>query len=406
MRPIEEALELVLRHAQPRAPVSVPVADACGRTLAEEITSDIDSPPFDKSLVDGYAVVAADIAVGTELEVIEEIAAGVVPRAAVGQGYASLVMTGAPLPEGAEAVVMVEETERVGAAPDSAKRIRLLADSARRAPNIMRRGTSLRRDQIVLDRGQLIRPIEIGLLSQVGRTSVRVFPPARVAVLPTGNELVSADSYPRPGQIRNSNGPMLAASVGRLEAEPVLLEVARDDRGHLRQLTRQGLQHDLLLLSGGVSAGKWDLVPAVLEELGVQRVFHKVRLKPGKPLWFGLQHRDGPPTLVFGLPGNPVSSLVCFQLLVRPALMRIMGRVAEQGRRWSAALTVSFRHRGDRPTFHPSQSRHDEDGPKVTPLAWQGSADLYTLRRADCLAYFPAGDRQYHPGEIVQVHEL
>ena len=406
MKPIDDALRLVLQHAQGKSPAPMPVADALGRTLAEDVVSDIDSPPFDKSLVDGFAVIAADAVAGAELAVSGEIAAGQVPIAPVIAGAAMRIMTGAPIPAGADAVVMLEDTEPVETRSDNTERIRVASPTTRVAQHIMRRGASLVCQQTVLRRGGPIRPIEIGLLCEVGRSTVRVVPPARVAVLPTGDELVAADVYPEPGQIRNSNGPVLAASVRQLGAEPIVLDVARDDREHLRELVKQGLQHDVLLLSGGVSAGKWDLVPSVLEQLRVQQVFHKVRLKPGKPLWFGVLRRVGPPTLVFGLPGNPVSSLVCFQLFVRPALMRIMGVENTHCVARQAMVTNPFQQSGDRPTYYPSVLSEDSDGLKVRPLPWKGSADLGTLSDANCLAFFPQGDRLYRPGDWVQVVDL
>jgi molybdopterin molybdotransferase len=301
---------------------------------------------------------------------------------------------------------MVEDTEPVVGNTDRPDRVRLCAGSLESGRNVMRQGTSLKRQEVVLTRGQPIRAIEVGLLCEVGRSRLEVIPPASVAVLATGDELVPADTFPRPGQIRNSNGPMLAGLVRQVGGSETLLGVARDERSHLEQLVRQGLQHDCLLLSGGVSAGLLDLVPWVLTELGVRQVFHHVRLKPGKPLWFGVLPGEGRQTLVFGLPGNPVSSLVCFWLFVRPALMRMMGRSVTCAATRHARLATAFRHRGDRPTYHPARSGEGLHGPEARLLSWKGSADLFTLTAADCLVFFPQGDRAYDAGDLVEVLEL
>jgi molybdopterin molybdotransferase len=224
-------------------------------------------------------------------------------------------------------------------------------------------------------------------------------------VLSTGNELVPADQTPAAGQIRNSNSPMLAACVRKACAVPLELGIARDERDELRRLIERGLAADVLVLSGGVSAGVLDLVPGVLAELGVEQVFHKVRLKPGKPLWFGVL-ACAPPrqraTLVFGLPGNPVSSLVCFELFVRPAIQQLSGRTAATPIK-TARLAAEFQHRGERPTYQPAQFCEHAQGAIAKPLFWQGSADLRTLAAANCLIRFPAGDRHYPAGEAVEV---
>jgi molybdopterin molybdotransferase len=250
-----------------------------------------------------------------------------------------------------------------------------------------------------------LRAIEIGLLAEVGAAEVAVTPRPRVAILPTGDELVDVRQTPSAGQVRNSNGPLLAAAVAGAGGEAWPLGLAPDERKRLSELVAQGLEADVLLLSGGVSAGVLDLVPEVLAAAGVRRVFHRVRLRPGKPLWFGVCEHAVRRTLVFGLPGNPVSSLVGFELFVRPALEALSGCVAakDDARNVSALLSQPYTHRGDRPTYQPAQLLHGPDGLRVTPLPWQGSADLRALVAADCLACFPAGDRAYEVGERMDV---
>jgi molybdopterin molybdotransferase len=414
---VDEALERVLAASQRRCAVELAACDALGLALAEDVVSDIDSPPHDKSIVDGYAVVSGDLAGGeAELEILEEVTAGDVPHHAVSPGKTIRIMTGAPLPEGADAVIMVEQSELVGdtvssggtrAAVASLGRVRLTPPRFTPGQNIMRRAVSMAAGDRVLAAGHELRAIELGVLAEVGRTRVRVIPRPRLAVLATGNELVAPEIRPGPGQIRNSNSPMLVAAARAAGAECCDLGIARDQPEVLRAMIAQGLEADVLVLSGGVSAGVLDLVPGVLESLGVKQVFHKVNLKPGKPLWFGVLKRpDGRgDTLVFGLPGNPVSSLVGFELFVRPAIARLAGResVAEYTR---ARLAAEFTHRGDRPTYHAAVLHSGEEQATITPLKWKGSADLNTLSAANALACFPAGDYTLAAGEVVRVLKL
>jgi molybdopterin molybdotransferase len=289
---------------------------------------------------------------------------------------------------------MVEQTQFDG------NRVRIEAPVVRSGQNIVRRATSLVRGQAVLQPGKLLRPIEMGLLAEVGRTTVAAIPQPKVAVLVTGNELVGPSVVPGPGQIRNSNTYLLQGLVKQADAQVADLGIARDDPAELARDINAGLSRDVLILSGGVSAGVLDLVPKVLTKLGVTEVFHKVSLKPGKPLWFGHKLRcEGHDTLVFGLPGNPVSSLVCFELFVRPAIQKMRGLKPTGLKRLSARLGSDHQQRGDRPTYWPAFLESD----RVTPLAWKGSGDLRTLTDANCLAFFPAGERQFRTGEEISV---
>ena len=400
---IDEARALVDRYAVPRAPQRVPLAAAGNLVLAEDVTSQVDSPPHDKSLVDGFAVVAEDLGDGfAELVLLEEVAAGQTPAHRVQRGTATRIMTGAPIPQGADAVVMLERTEEIsiGHGPP---RIRIREPSVKPGQNIMVRGTSIRCGDKVLSAGRTIRPIEVGLLAELGRATVSAYLRPKVDVLATGSELVPVEAMPARSQIRNSNGPMLHALVQAAGGEALDLGIACDTEDELARRMRPGLASDVLLMSGGVSAGRFDLVPHVLERLGVQRIFHKVTLKPGKPLWFGVFAAEQANCLVFGLPGNPVSAFVCFQLFVRPGLARLGGRSAEEPSARSARLYGDCHPRSDRPTYFPAR-RHDHDGDAwVEALAWKGSSDLFTLTDANCLIFFPEGDRPYAAGERVSI---
>ena len=310
MLSVDDALHAVLERVTRSEPVVRPTGESLGLVLAEDVASDVDSPPHNKSLVDGYAVVAADLADGTaEFVLLEEVAAGAVPTQNVTPGHATRIMTGAPLPTGADAVAMIEDSQVLDAA-SGPQRIRITAAKTSAGQNIMRRAESMARGDTVLSAGATIRAIELGLLAEVGRVEVSVFAPPSVAVLPTGNELVRPTDVPAAGRIRNSNGPMLVAAAQAAGAVALDLGIATDDADVLRTAVDHGLEHDVLVISGGVSAGLFDLVPGVLKEAGVAEVFHKINIKPGKPLWFGVRARDERSTSALGLPGHPVSRLV------------------------------------------------------------------------------------------------
>jgi molybdopterin molybdotransferase len=405
MLSVDEALELVLSRAATRAATAVPASDALGLVLAEDVASDVDSPPHDKSLVDGYAVIAADLTrEPAELEVLEEVTAGQVPSRAVIPGHATRIMTGAPLPEGADAVVMIERT--APASDGRSTRVRIATANVMPGQNIMRRASSMTRGQVVLRAGTVLRAVELGVLAEVGRVEVRAIARPSVTVLPTGNELVPPVNVPGPGQIRNTNGPLLVAAARAAGAVAADLAIVADRHDALRAAIARGLDADVLVISGGVSAGVLDLVPGVLVELGVEQVFHKVNLKPGKPMWFGVRARSGGDTLVFGLPGNPVSSLVCFELFVRPAIGRLAGRRDNSLAELSVPLTRDFQQKSDRPTYYPSRLVDAGGQAAIEPLAWRGSGDLRTLVEADALACFPSGQHQFRAGENVRALRL
>jgi molybdopterin molybdotransferase len=352
--------------------------------------------------MDGYAVRSGDRQ--PDRRVLEELGAGTVPRHPITPGTATRIMTGAPLPEGADAVVPIEKSEMIDLAT-----VRLQQLDPPPGQHVMPLGASMRAGDVVLRAGALVRPIEIAILAEIGRAMATVRPRPRVAILPTGNELVAIGEKPGQGQIRNSNGPMLRAAATNAGAEAIELGIARDDRAELSRWIEQGLAADVLLLSGGVSAGKFDLVPSVLADLGIERVFHKVSLRPGKPLWFGIKQDGERHTLVFGLPGNPVSSFVCFELFVRPTIAALAGRGFSQPNLITAQVSHEFDHPGRRAAYLPARLTVEPDlerangaadaaglrgtiarGHFVEILPWQGSADLASLAHADLLAYLPA----------------
>lgn len=389
---VGEALKIVLEAVTPLAAVESRLdPSALGRMLAEEVRAERDSPPFTKSMMDGYAVRSADLAtIPARLRVVEEIAAGAVPTKSLAPGEASAIFTGAPIPDGADAVVMVERTERLS--PDLVE----IRETIRPGKNVLPRGFEMKAGEVILEPGTVMTPATLGLLAGLGRASARISPWPEVGVLPTGNELVQPGEPVGPGQIVNSNGLMLLAQVANAGAVAIEMGIARDDRPTLVDMIGRGLdQANVLLLAGGVSAGKYDLVPEVLAELGVTPHFHKVRMKPGKPLYFGTRGT----TLVFGLPGNPVSAYLGFVLFVAPALRKLRGEANPTLTIVQRPVIEAFRTSNDRPTYHPAVL----EGDGVRALPWFGSADLRGLHRAQALLVLPAGDVELTPGQPADV---
>jgi len=402
MLTVNEALKLVIENAAPLPVVDCPLERALGRTLAEEIAADADQPPFDKALVDGYAARLADLeGLPRRLKVGETILAGQTPSRPLGEGETAEITTGAPLPPGAEVVVMHERTTRFG------DEIEVEDQEIRPDLNRLRRGEVYKKGERLLDPGPRLAPWRLGLLAAVGRSSVRVVDRPTVAVVPTGDELVDFHQTPGPGQIRNSNAAMLAGLVADHGAEPWTSPILPDEPKALRRGLREALDRDVALIIGGVSAGQKDLVPNMLQELGARQVFHKIRIRPGKPLWFGIgPHREGrPPALIFGLPGNPLSGLVNFLVFVRPALDILKGRPGETPGPIPARLGRRHHHRGFFRVHLPARIVQDTPAPgappTIVPLDSRGSADLYAAALADGFLVLPEEERTFEAGEIV-----
>ena len=403
---VNQAWEFVKNGALPLHSRRVPLSEALGLRLRESVVSPIDSPPFDKAILDGYAVIASDES--TELTVLEQVIAGGVPHHTVEPGTTINVMTGAPLPDGADAVIKIEDLVDEIETKDGTT-VQVPESGVAVGTGIMPRGSAFCQGQAVLDFGRYLSPIDLALLAEIGRAEVTVTPRPKVAVLATGNELVEAGQPVGPGQICNSNGPMLMAMLNACGAEAIDLGIGRDDPVELMKLMEQGLQADILLATGGVSAGVMDLVPGVLQGLGVKQVFHKIKMKPGKPLWFGEYDHQDRRTLVYGMPGNPVSTLVSFELFVKPALYVQKGGEFSLPSIQKAVLTNSIGHRGPRPSYYPSRvdyGQRENGFPTVEALPWRGSADLAALTNANAFMVQPAGDYLYEPGTEVEVISL
>ncbi len=390
-----EARELMLKEVRPLQAQEVPVARARGRILARDLEARISSPPFDKAAMDGYAVRAQDVGeLPVVLAVVGEVFAGQAPDFRVGPGQAAVITTGSPVPSGADTVVMVEHTER---ADEGRVRVLKLSGS-----NVCREGEDVRRGETVLSAGTLLTPLRVGVAASAGhaRLPVRRLPAA--ALLCTGSEVVEPGSEPVPGCIYNANGPMLRSLMAPRCAEVRYLGIAGDEPDRLAARIREGLAADVLVITGGVSMGQYDLVPETLEEAGVRGIFHKVAIKPGKPTFFGRTNK----TLVFGMPGNPQSCYVVFRMLLDGALAA-MGGVQEL----PPALEVgrageSFANRPARMNVIPCIVQRGPDGPVLRRQPYNGSADVVGPSRGDGFFIVPPGAERVSKGQELRFFTL
>jgi molybdopterin molybdotransferase len=404
---VDEALEYVLKHFEPLEPEEVEILEALDRVLAEDVYSDMDIPPFDNSAMDGYAVRASDTVGASReapvtLRVIGDLAAGYTTDLVVEPGMAIRIMTGAPLPVGADAVVRFEETsEGLSAGERTGNRIEVFAQVAV-GENSRPAGEDIRKGELVLAEGIILRPQEIGVLASLGRARVRVIRRPRVAILATGDELVSIDEPLGPGKIRNSNEYSNAALVQHYGGIPVRLGMARDDVEELTAKIREGLAQkvDLFLTSAGVSVGDYDVVKDVLGAEGEMH-FWQVRMKPGKPLAFG--EIQGVPLL--GLPGNPVSAMVSFEQFARPAILKMLGKTRLRKPTVEAILEEDVESSGRRNFKRAVITKRDGEY-YASVTGSQGSGVLTSMVKANGLAIIPEGVRHVRAGERVVVQML
>jgi molybdopterin molybdotransferase len=389
--PVEKALEIVLSHTPTLASEEVTITDCLGRVLAEDVLSDVDMPPFDRSAMDGYAVRAADVAQApVTLPVVGLIRAGQFPEQALQPGEAIQVMTGAPVPSGATAVQPVERTRPI----EGGRRVEILA-TVETGANIARQGSEIQAGDRVLEAGATIDPAAVAVLAAVGRGRVRVGRRPTVSVLVTGDELVDVWDRPGRGQIRNSNGYAVAAQARWAGGDVRALGVVGDDADRIAEAVRVGLQSDALVVSGGVSEGVFDLVEGVLSRFDVGILFDKVAIKPGAPLVFG---RRGD-TLVFGLPGNPVSAQVTFDLFVRAALLRMQGARVVSRPAVEVELLAPARNKSGRRAHLPARARFEDGRLVARPLPSMGSADVVAHARANALVVLEAERTAAEAGE-------
>ncbi len=394
---IDEAYEVLFSNIKAGKTVVLPLSEALYRTLAVPVSCDVDYPPFDRSVMDGYAVRAVDVAdAPATLRVAGQIPAGTMPDRSLLPGEAMQINTGAPIPSGADAVVRVEQTELT----DSGDGV-LIREAVAPGQFITRRATYILAGQTVLEAGTRLAPLEIGAAAAAGAARVTVYRRPTVAVLATGDELVEIDEQPVGAQIRNSNQHLLAALITAACAEPVVLGVAGDDRESLRDSITEGLRSDVLCITGGVSMGAFDFVPEVLEQCGATFHIRKMAIKPGRPTIFASVTGGA---LIFALPGNPAGAFVGFELLVRPALAALEGRGGAVPLVGRAALRGSIKPTSNRRTYLPARAHLDDDGGWVAePLSWQGSGDSFGMATANALIMRPPEAGAARGGDSVSI---
>ena len=395
MKSVEEAANIVLEYVATLPTRKVDIGNGLGFCLATDVRSDLDMPPFDKSAMDGYAVIASDTDnAPVELEVVENIAAGYMPTKRLTSGQASKIMTGAAVPDGADAVVMVEETHAL----DGGRRMRA-HKRVEKGKNVSRRGEDIKEGQVVLTKGTELRPQEVGILAAIGQKEALVFSAPSIGIISTGSELVEVTSKPMAGQIRDSNTYSILSQAKQLHTEVESLGMVPDDKKDITERINLGLNKDILILSGGVSMGEYDLVEDVLTELGVEIYFKKVALRPGKPTVFGKKGS----TVVFALPGNPVATLVTFILFVAPAIRKMMGFRDPRTSPIKATIETELFKKKRRREYQPALLSPSGGHWVVSPVEWHGSGDLFSTSKANCLLIVPETVERFAIGQQVEV---
>ena len=395
----EEARRVVEDHAA-RLPTgtneAISLLHAAGRVLAEPVAADRDIPPFPRSTRDGYAIRAADLAtLPAKLKVVGEIKAGPLqPPSTLNRDEAFSIMTGAPVPPGADAVVMVEYTSQKGELVE-------IARSVASGENIVAQGAEAKRGSLLLDRGTHLNEAAIALAASVGRSRLEVFVRPRVAVLTTGDEIVPVDAEPGPTQIRNSNSYSLAVQIQQAGGAPVLLPISPDEPRRLRQLIEDGLQSELLIMTGGVSMGRYDLVEQVLSEMQAEFFFTGAKIQPGKPVVFGRVPTQQ--KYFFGLPGNPVSTMVTFELFARPMLQALAGMSPSPLTFLHARLKSEIRVKPGLKRFLPAILSGQYEDAEVELVPWQGSGDVAAQARSNCYVVIPPNLEQIKVGDWVAI---
>jgi len=397
---IEDALEIVLKQVSVLSSERVKLLSSLGRVLSENIYSDFDIPGFNRAAMDGYAVVAKDTVHACSdrpvtLKVIDEVPAGFKVKSAISSGKAIRIMTGAVLPEGADAVVMVEYTETRG---DKVMVFR----SVKKGENVSFSGEDVKKGELVLPRGTLIRPQEVGMLAALGKTEVYVTRKPKVAIISTGDELIEPGKTLEKGKIYDSNSFSLFSQVLKCGADPERIGIVPDDKDELLHKVKMGLSSNILLLSGGVSEGKYDLVKEVLMEAGVKPLFWKVAVKPGKPTFFGIRER----TLVFGLPGYPVSSMMNFENLVKPAIFKMLGREGYKRIKIRAVLKGEIKNSSGRKNFIRVRLIEENGRYLAIPAPSQKSGVLKSMVWANAVVVLSTDVRKVENGEEVLVEVL
>jgi len=388
---IAKAFEIVMNSYFSMGTETVPYTDSLNRILAGDVVSDMEMPPFNKTSVDGFACRKSDLS--NELEIIETVSAGEWPEKKIDKNLCTRIMTGAAVPEGADCVIMVEDTETLPSG-----KIRFNASSTKE--NIAFQGEDIKKGDVVLKAGNLITPSYVGVMATVGYTSVTVSRKPQAAVISSGDEIVEPDEIPGRSQIRNCNGSQLLAQTDRAGAIGKYYGIARDnEKETLEIVTKAILENDLVIISGGVSMGDFDFIPSVLEKAGVKILFSRVAVQPGKPTTFGIHQK----ALVFGLPGNPVSSFMQFEILIRPLINKMMGCSWQPLIKTLPLKDDFFRKSADRMGLVPVIITDEE---LVEPVEYHGSAHITAITGAFGIIAVPPGLHKLDKGQMVSVRQI
>ena len=392
----EEALQLIGRHVGALGEEDQKTGRCAGRILAADVVSRVASPPFNKAAMDGFAVRACDVLrLPVDLTLAGRSFAGQPGEPAIGPGQCACVATGAPVPDGADMVVMVEHTRQL---PDSKVRIEKLSGK-----NICQRGEDIENGQLVLRAGQALTPMKVGVAASAGHERLTVYRMPSVALLCTGTEVREPGVPVQDGKIYNSNGPMLGSLLAPLSSDYEYLGIAKDNETNLKDAIQQGLSRDVLVIAGGVSVGRYDLVPAVLKDLGAKIIFHRCAIKPGKPVLFA-GHEGG--TCVFGLPGNPQSCFVVFHVLLRAVLALMSGAQELPPVYQTGQVRESLRNRPERKNFRPCRVEVRNGINHIVPVPYTGSADIMGPSVANAYMVVQRGVEQVEPGDILEFFEV
>jgi molybdopterin molybdotransferase len=387
----EEAYKIVSESAKQLTSEKVKLEDSLYRILAVDVISDMNMPPFDKSAVDGFACKMSDLK--NPLEVIETIAAGNLPQKIIGNNQCSKIMTGAKIPEGADVVIMVEHTQTISENT-------IVFTKEKTTPNISKKAEDIKKGQVVLKKGTYLKPQHTAMLASVGCSEPVVFTKPKVAILSTGSELVEPNQIPGPAQIRNSNAWQLYTQVIRANATPVYYGIIEDSEEETDKAIKKALkENDVILLTGGVSMGDFDFVPKILKENNISLKFEKIQIKPGMPTVFGTHEKS----FIFGLPGNPVSSYIIFEVLVKPFLQKMMGNHEEQTI-LKLPIGIDYkRKKTDRLGWIPSKTSPSGE---IIPVEYHGSAHVFSICDADVIFSVEIGVSEISKGEMVDARQI
>lgn len=390
---LNQAIDIILSEVNPiKGTEQVNLWDSTGRVLTSDVVSDMNMPPFNKTAVDGYACRMEDA--NKELEVIETIPAGSVPKKTIESGQCSKIMTGAMIPEGANCVLMVEDTKEIASN-------RIVFTGNQLKSNICLLGEDMRTGDVAILKGTTLLPQHIAIMAALGCTQPIVAKKPSIAVLVTGDELVEPQQIPSGGQIRNSNGHQLVGQILKANAKPSYIGIIKDTEEATYQAMSNALKdNDIIILTGGVSMGDYDYVPVVMKKLGVEILFDSISIQPGKPTKFGVKGGK----LIFGLPGNPVSSFMQFELLVKPAIQKMMGGALKSNMIARLPLAKTYkRSKVERLGLIPVSIGNDN---KVIAVDFHGSAHIFALAKTDGYIMIPIGESEIKEGELVDVRSL